>query len=254
MTIADQLKQAKADLDNVYQAGWLAGDFEGYSRGHGEGYTAGYEEGKNAGGGGGDSYYDTFWDEVQVGGTRTDYNYGFCHSTWTDTIFKPKYPMKPSNVYYMFTQSAITTLKDIDIDFSNVSSSGLVRPFDGSAIKYIGVIDISHLASPNINTLFAGASKLETVELFKVSDAGTVTFSTNTFQNCSALANINFGGLLNSDINMSACPLTTASLQSIIDHMATAATQRTLTLSATAKANLTAEQNAAVTAKNWKIA
>ena len=110
------------------------------------------------------------------------------------------------------------------------------------------------MPSPNLNTLFANATALVTVNLLKVSNSGTVAFTNTTFSGCGNLANITFDGLLDSDINMSACPLTTASLQSIIDHMATATTQRTLTLSDTAKANLTADQRAAAESKNWKIA
>lgn len=65
MTIAEQLARAKADYDEVYQAGKK-------------------------------SEYDRFWDEYQQNGQRLDYNYAFYGNGWDDSSYTPKYPIKAS--------------------------------------------------------------------------------------------------------------------------------------------------------------
>ena len=54
-----------------------------------------FEAGK-AQGGGGDSYYDTFWDGLQDYGKRTQYQY-FLYYIGTIDWFRPKYDIRPKN-------------------------------------------------------------------------------------------------------------------------------------------------------------
>ena len=63
MTIAEQITRAKADYDEVYQAGKKA-------------------------------EYDRFWDSFQQNGNRTRYLFGFPGVCWTNETLKPKYPIK----------------------------------------------------------------------------------------------------------------------------------------------------------------
>ena len=237
MTIAEQLKRAKADLDAVYEAGKKAG-----------------------GGGGGDNidYYDVFWDACQDEGKRTIYQYLFVGEGWTNKNFKPKYDIVPSRANYMFQYAGITDLQDalekagVVLDFSEVSGNYITRPFANSTISRVGVIDLSHVTA-SINTFFTGASELVTVGLWKLSENGTNTFGKDIFQSCAKLANITIDGVINADLNMSACPLTTTSVQSIIDHLKdlTGTTTKTLTLSS--KASITDAQEAEISAKNWTL-
>lgn len=176
-------------------------------------------------GGGADPYYHEFWDEVQDNGTRTDYTYGFCHTSWTDAIFKPKYDIVPSRASYMFTQTGITDLQaaldraGVRLDFSEVQGNYITRPFDGSKITRVGVVDIAHVTA-TINTFFANAAELITIELLRVDADGATKFGANMFQGCAKLQDITIDGMLDTDIDLSMCPLLTVeSLKSIILHL-----------------------------------
>lgn len=236
MTIAEQLKRAKADLDAVYAAGKASG-----------------------GGGATDSFYDQFWDACQQNGERTIYQYLFVGEGWTNDNFKPKYDIVPSRANYMFQYAGIKDLTDLKrpdgtpvrLDFSQVTGNYITRPFGSSQIEKVGTIDISHITA-TINTFFADATALQTIGTLVVSEVNA--FGTNAFQNCSALTNITIDGVLNSALNLSACPLTTKSVQSIIDHLKdlTGTTTKTLTLSS--KASITDAQKNAITTKNWTLA
>lgn len=173
------------------------------------------------GGGGGDSYYDEFWDEVQENGNRTKYDFGFCHSTWSDAIFKPKYNMQPTSASYMFTQSKITDLQaaldraGVTLDFSLVPSASMTRLFDSSSITRIGVVNLT--GAGLINTFFANATELQTIEELVLSEANT--FGTKMFENCAKLANVTISGTIADTLDMSVCPLTPDSMKSVILHL-----------------------------------
>ena len=98
-------------------------------------------------------------------------------------------------------------------------SSGIVtidEPFDFSSISQAN------------NTAFLNANKLENVCFVKNSIYKSITFSSAV--------------------------LSTNSIQSIIDGLATVETAQTLTLHADVKAKLTEEQLATITSKNWNVA
>ena len=186
--------------------------------------------------GGGEAYYDEFWDVVQENGERTDYSYGFCHSTWTDAIFRPKYDIKPKQANYMFTQSAITDLQaaldraGVVLDFSGVGNLYITRVFDGSKITRVGTIDISHVTQTN--TFFAGANALQTIDLLRVAADGATQFGANMFQGCTKLENITIDGMLDTNIDLSMCPLSVDSMKSIILHLkSSGGDERTIKLS-----------------------
>lgn len=95
----------------------------------------------------------------------------------------------------------------------------------------------------------------------KIIDGTPLNFSsatsvTNCFQECYALEEVRLAeGTLAKTITFSWCSLLSdASIQSIIDGLATVETAQTLTLHATVKAKLTEEQIAQITAKNWTLA
>ncbi|MBE6983108.1 MAG: hypothetical protein E7435_02325 [Ruminococcaceae bacterium] len=122
-----------------------------------------------------------------------------------------------------------------------------------SKLQHIGVVDLSNCTL--VNYLFSGCSKLETVDKLVLSDKMT-NFILSNFAGCSALKNITFDGVIPTSISMDNSPLlTTASVQSIIDHLKdlTGANAQTLTFHATVGEALTDAQKAAITAKNWTL-
>ena len=101
--------------------------------------------------------------------------------------------------------------------------------------------------------MFGSVCKVETIDKLIVSE--NTHFSNTTFDNASYLKNITFEGEIGMSINFKWSPLTTESVQSIIDHLKdlTGLTAQTLTLKAIVGANLTDEQKATITAKNWTL-
>ena len=287
MSIAEKITTIAENVDKVSRSGYKTGYEIGFNSGDEHGYARGYADGKAEGGGaepiineltitengtytapdgvdgyspitvnvkGSDnSYYNDVWDSIQTNGTRTNYDRCFASLSWNDVTFKPKYDMILSSASYMFQYSQITDLVVAmggkTIDFSNVPSYSMTRPFDSSAITHIGVVNVSNAGL--LNTLFGNATELHTIDKLVVSASNT--YGTKMFEFCSKLENIIIEGTIGNAFNMSACPLTTASVQSIIDHLAdlTGATTKTLTLSASA--TITDAQKTAITAKNWTL-
>lgn len=199
MSIAEKLTTIANNQQLVYDAGFAAGQ---------------------AAGGGGDSYYDEFWDTVQQNGDRTGYVYGFAGTSWTDDTFKPKHKIEVRRANYMFFYSEITDLPaalkraGVVLDFSKISGSWMIRPFDSSQITRVGEVNLAHVPE-SINTFFANATKLVTIDKLILSSSNT--FGANIFQNCAALANITIQGEIAKTINFQWCTsLTVDSMKSII--------------------------------------
>lgn len=181
---------------------------------------------------GGDSHYDTFWDNYQDNGNRTDYYYGFSYNGWNDECFNPKHPITCTsgsaggeNVFYY---NSVVTRIPVDI---------VVR---GTSARQI----------------FYRCTSLKSVKKLVLDG---VTDFRNMFVNCSALEHIILDGGengINTSFGLAQSPnLDAESRQSIVDSLAdlTGKDQQTLTLHATAGGNLTAEQKATITAKNWNL-
>ena len=197
-------------------------------------YDEGIEEGKQ-------QAQSDFWDIYQDYGNRNDYSQAFCYGGawlnssgsnvirgWCDEIYNPKYPIIMNGAWRSsgtFQHSGITDTK----------------------------VDIIAYGAANFNSTFNGALKLKTIRKLSVTEQATFS---STFGNCTALENITFEGTIGSAISfINSSLLTDVSVQSIIDHLKdlTGTTAQTLTLHATVGGNLTAEQKAAITAKNWNL-
>lgn len=172
--------------------------------------------------------YDAFWDDFQDNGNRTNYQYAFAYS-WTDEIYNPKYPIVcNTSIYdasYMFYASKKLTETRVPITLSNTRA----------------------------DSTFNACDNLRRIQLLICDNV--VRFS-NTFRYCGKLEEITIDGEIGVDISFSDSPLlTTASVQSVIDHLKdlTGATAQTLTFHATVGGKLTEEQKAAISAKNWTL-
>lgn len=105
---------------------------------------------------------------------------------------------------------------------------------------------------------FAGRCGLEIIDGKPLDFSANTTSSINPFNRCYALTDFRVvAETISQSFGLSSCPnLSTETIQSIIDGLAdlTDSTTQTLTLHATVGANLTDEQKAAITAKNWTLA
>ena len=165
--------------------------------------------------------YDAFWDGYQQKGNRVSYAVCFAGAAWNDEVYNPKYPIVSDVSNYMFWQNNAITDTKVDIT----------------------------LAGTQVSNLFASCTKLKTIRKLIVSKA----LNTNMFSGCSSLANITFEGVIISELNMQACPLTTDSVQSIVYHLNDLTGATSLKLSLKSSVVLTDEQIAEIGARNWTL-
>ena len=233
-----------------YQTGYTAGHRDGHFEGYDTGKAEGIEQGKQA-------EYDAFWDSLQEKGNRTNYFAAFY--CWADEIFQPKYDIIPTGqAGNMFANSKIKNLKDsiekAGIVFDTSKSTSVSYLFTG-AMDLVEVPLIDATNSTSIDRLFNQCSSLKKASV--VFPENKINAYINAFQQCVALEDFTAYGVIDFPLSLSTCKkLTNASVQSIIDCLKdlTGATAQTLTLHSTVKANLTEEQLATITGKNWSVA
>ena len=163
-----------------------------------------------------DSYYDTFWDNYQENGERTDYSQAFCGEGWNENIFKPKYNLRfVGSMQFAFRWSKI----EIDL-IAKLKEWGLT--FDTSeATDSHWFYQSSFLTLPTIHCLagsswFHSCTLLHTIE--KIVTLKKVVW-TNAFYDCRRLKNITFEGEIGTSFDIRHSPLTAESAKSIITHL-----------------------------------
>ncbi len=232
MTVAEKLIRAKSDIDAVYEAGKALGVLD--------------------------------FDRIQVNGTRTDYRYLFAGGFWKDDNFKPTHDIKAYYAEKIFAYSKITNLKKIledcgvTLDVSVASKNGnVVQLFQGSDITDVGVLDVSR---GGLAHMLNGAQKLKNVDKIILKDDGSQAF-TGVFDNCKALEEIRFDGVIGQTLSISwSTNLSADSLEDIVMHLSDTATGKTVTFPTTAQSNYDAVKgegawSALVATKtNWTIA
>lgn len=178
-----------------------------------------YDAGKNA-------EYDTFWDNFQDYGNRTDYDHAFFSKYWNDNTFKPKYSIKLTNGSWMFCYSTMTEIPSIDC----TALDELSRTY--------------YYAN--------GAVNIGTVVL---KEDGSQTFF-QTFNGCSKLVNVTFEGKIGSSVFFGvSSKLTSASIDNIIEHLKdlTGDEAQTITFHSNVVNNLTEAQLETIKNKNWIV-
>jgi hypothetical protein len=152
-----------------------------------------YEAGKRAGGG--DGWYDTFWDAFQQNGNRTAYPNAFYG--WTDGCFRPKYDIVPTGngANSMFYKTSLTNIKGmleasgVVLDTSKATDLGSMFNSDQKATS-IPVIDASSCLSMNSTFRYLSVTEIAIISL-----RSDCTF-TNTFKNCPNLVNLSIAGTI----------------------------------------------------------
>lgn len=113
-----------------------------------------------------------FWTALQDNGNRTDWDYAFSGSGWTDEIYNPVSDFKVSTGQYMFRNSLITDTKRV-LDLSEGSG---VRIFSASNLvtAYLKVAE-----STNLGATFANANDLAHLRI-----EGVLGYSGTSFSAC----------------------------------------------------------------------
>ena len=219
------------------------------------GRTYGQREGVSAGR---KAEYDMFWDNFQVNGTRTFYNYGFAsHFGWNETNLKPKYDVIPVEANYIFYGFRFPSLKPffddrgLKLDFSGCRN--MSGAFMATKLTEVGVIDITSAGSTTSN-LFLGCTNLVTIE--KLVMPSNIAIASNAFNNCTALENLTIDGVIGKDFYISQCTkLSHDSLMSIINHLESKTSGTfTLSIGSTNLAKLSDAEKAIATQRGWTLA
>ena len=190
-----------------------------------------YDAGKQA-------EYDAFWDAVQESGKRTSYVYAF--SRWGSEYIRPKYKVvltaAGSQKHIFYLNKYIKKIEADYFDFSqlprgtNDNQAFSLSFTDNSKLEEIE--DIGLPISYSYELAFAWCTELTKIAKITV-DANTIL--SNAFVNCFKLKDITFEGEIGNDINFKwSTKLTKASIESIINHLSSAVSGKTLTLSKTA--------------------
>ena len=254
MTLSDMA----ANVGQVYNVGREAGAIEGESSGWARGLTEGIELGKEEGK---QAEYDRFWDDFQQNGNRTDYNGVFYGYGWTAKTFKPKY-----NIYgtrfssaFSFATALKGSLKEmldacgVVLDTSQATNVGSMFYY-ATNFTEIPHIDLSSVTS-TVSSLFHTCHRLVRIEKVTYTE-NSACYHNNAYNNCTALTDIEFDGVIAGDMNFEWSPLLSeATLQSLISHLKdlTGATKKILKFHADIEAKLTAEQKATISALNWTL-
>ena len=240
MTIAEKIARAKADYDDVYEAGKK-------------------------------SAIGVFWDALQTKGNRTVYYETFFN--FGSEAFYPKYNIKLSGstgAYGTFRQFPVSAglgdaskrfdlvarLNECGVTLDTSGATGMYRTFHFSAVTTIPTLDLRNCTSPCEDTFYF-CRHLHTIEKIILPSEENQAFY-STFGECTALENITFEGVIGNGFNMQwSTLLSRASIENIIGALSTTASGRKITLSQTAVNNAftTAEWTALVnTRPNWTVA
>lgn len=198
---------------------------------------------------------DEMWKKLLNNGKRRNYDYYFMGRAWNDDTFNPTCDIicDYDCMVSMFQYSRIQDLRGIlnrNGVVLDVSAGGnMTNMFYGSSITHMPTLDLRMGKGVN---LFSGLTSLETVEKLIVNESYGI--GGNFFQNCTSLYEITFEGNINYNLNLQWCPLNTASIVNVVEHLWDGASGKTLTLNKTAVNNMTFPHTSAqsgITYNSW---
>lgn len=235
---------------NGYDSGYSEGYDLGSSEGYDSGYFSGYDEGQAA-------EYDRFWDAFQRNGELTNYTHAFAGLGWTAENLRPKYPVRPTGWIerMFFKNQAAEPLANGEFDFSQAIDCRYM--FAEAAAERIGFIDLS--GCNELTYPFYYLPFLHTIDTLKLRNDGSQTF-TGDWMYTDNLENLTIEGTFGNDVSFWCCgKLSKASITSIINHLSTTASGKTLTLKQAAVTNAFGSTTASAwttlvnSKKNWTI-
>lgn len=203
MNIAEKLQTIAEKQQNVYDAGYNKGHFNGEMVGLDRGYVDGVNEERNI-----------TWNAIQINGVRTNYERAFLN--WNLEGIRPLHDMRPTTSDQMFraTKGVHTDLAKVfedcgvTLDTSNSKYFGWM--FYTSHVTRVPKIDATSVTV--LDSTFYAAQYLETIDELVVKDG--LTFK-DTFQGCTSLKNLKVTGVISTDFNISSAPLTLESAISV---------------------------------------
>lgn len=239
MNLADRIRRAKTDMDEVYEAGKTA-------------------------------QYNAFWDAFQRTGARTSYYSSFI--SFNRDAFFPKYDIKMWGVtgafstFRTFPESCAADppsesfdlakrLNECGVKLDTSKATQATQTFYYSSVSHIPVLDLSSVESM-MTEVFYYCKRLHTIDKIILSSNGRQTFD-KVFGECSSLKNVTFEGVIGNNISFQWCTLLSkASIENIVSVLSADATGKTLSLSKNAvDSAFSSEEWTALadTRTNWTI-
>ena len=169
--------------------------------------NAGIEQGKQ-------TAQDEFWvDYIRTMNSAWNSSYSIAGFGWNDETFRPTRNLTIYQATNMFASCRITDLADIlekqGVTWSFSSCTNLNSLASYSKITRFPLLDTRSCSS--LHGAFDNCASLHTVVKIILKNDGTQTF-TNTFVNCTSLANIIFEGVIGQNLDMKSSPLTKESI------------------------------------------
>lgn len=170
--------------------------------------------------------YDEFWDSIQNYGKRTIYWRTFEY--WGGEYFRPKYKIAPTSYYdenkgmlrFMANSSTLKKIEKAYLDFSQVGlptgSSGIGWRQTFQNCTKLEVVEDIGMQPAVYYFAFNGCNKLHTIEVLRFAEN---TQDNSGFLDCTKLANITIEGTIGRSLSFKSCPLSVASLKSVIEHL-----------------------------------
>lgn len=180
--------------------------------------------------------YDRFWDAYLDNGNLADCSKIFGGKGWDDSIFKPKYSLKPINANYMFSQTNIQDYKgilesqNVTFDFSDCTT--FYDFFWASTVTRIGEIDMRN--ATNVYEAFDSCKNLKSIDkvIFKNTPYSNAS---SVFYNTPNLESVIIEGKIYEDPRLDrSSKLNKSSITSFMHALAEDATGKTCTFSLTA--------------------
>lgn len=201
---------------------------------------------------------DTFWDAVQAGGERANYEGAFTY--WDVEYIRPKHKVVPTagRTYQMFMGNE--SLKKVERAYFDLSQCAVSQTANAHYYTFDGCRALEELEDIGIqagyyNGTWRRCNALHTIALVRFQEDTKIA---NAFQYCNALENLTIEGTIGQDgLNVSWSPLTHASLMSILDALkdySGTGTTHTVTLGAINLAKLTDTEKQLATEKGWTLA
>ena len=197
-----------------------------------------YDAGKQA-------EYDRFWDNFQNYGNRTSYRFGFGGDGWNDDNFRPKYDIPIYDGYMMFAYTKITDvaqkLEDAGVTMSEYAITNAQYLFwSATKLTRVPIIKLnSKVESYTAYGIFDSCTALKTVDKIVIEgDKQSSTYWSYAFNNCKALENIVFEGVISNKVSFTqSTKLSKDSIISIINALSSTTSSLTVSLSKTAVNN-----------------
>lgn len=184
------------------------------------GKEAGIEEGKKA-------EYNAFWDAFYQSAEKADSQGAlFAGQGWNETTFRPPKDIvinKSANYCFWWNRCNVDLVEWCKMLGINITLKPLYASYLFADTLFTRVPQIDLSKSSNCTSLLARSTKLVTVDKLILSDAGDQSLS-SSFVNASSLQNIIIEGVIGKDVEFHHCPLTKASIKSIMSHLSPTAT------------------------------